>query len=316
MTEESIEKRGTHHKKKSSFFPLLFLFSILSLGTILGIQRLSNKTGNPTTSPVPQKTLLGIFDPFFKSKKDLEILKIQIEKETVDWNNYSIYVKDLKSDLRFDINKSVIFTGASINKIPILAGLYYFAQSGDIDLDQVITIQSEDIQDYGTGTIRYDPNGSTYTLRTLARLMMEKSDNTAAYILGRVVIGFPKLQQLLQSWGMTQTNMENNTTSNADMAYLIEKIYKGNIANEGYTKEILSFLANNEINDRLPLYLPKDVVVYHKTGNGVHLIHDVGIVKAPTTTYYIGIFTNVNNDEEETTALIGKISQIVYNFMK
>ena len=67
------------------------------------------------------------------------------------------------------INESVIFTAASVNKVPILAALYEEAQKGNVDFNRVITLQASDIQDYGTGSIRYDPPGTTYSVKTLAQ---------------------------------------------------------------------------------------------------------------------------------------------------
>lgn len=230
--------------------------------------------------------------------------------------NYSIIVKDLQNDFMMDIHADVTFTAASVNKIPILAALYYYVQKGDIDLEKKITIQQEDIQDYGTGSIRYDPEGTVYSVKTLARLMIEESDNTAAYVLARYVVGMDKIQALMDSWGMTQTDMENNTTSNGDMLRLMDKIYREKVANKALTLEMLSFLKDGMIEDRIPAQLPKGTIVYHKTGNAVGELHDVGIVVGPTTTYYIGLFTSDIPDEEKAMQILSTLSLQIYNFMK
>ena len=59
--------------------------------------------------------------------------------------------------------------------------------------------------------------------------MMQKSDNTAAFLLANYVIGLNTIQQYVDGWGMTQTDMVNNTTSNHDMALLFEKIMNNKI---------------------------------------------------------------------------------------
>jgi len=268
-------------------------------------------------SPIPQKSMFFFTLPIFSRKKNPDELKKKIiEAIGTTIPEYSVIVKDLHNDFSIDMNANTIFTGASVNKLPILGTLYYLAQKGDIDLDRQITIQPEDIQDYGTGQIRYDQPGTMYSVKTLSRLMMQKSDNTAAYILGRQVIGIPKIQQLITSWGMTQTDMENNKTSNTDIALLMEKIYREKVANKALTLEMLSFLKDGTIEDRIPALLPKETVVYHKTGNGVGFLHDVGIVVGPKTTYYIGMFTSGVPDEAEAVRILATISRIVYDFMK
>ncbi len=258
--------------------------------------------------------ILGIFSV----RKDPEVLKKQIQSAIGDtFKNYSVYIVDFHSNFSMGINESEQFTAASVNKIPILATLYDQAQNGKVNFDQIITLQPDDIQDYGTGSIRYDPPGTTYTVKTLARLMMQKSDNTAAFLLGNYVVGLPTVQSIINSWGLTQTDMANNQTSNKDMELLMHKMYSNNVTNPAATTEMLGFMRDSDFEDRIPGDLPHDVTVYHKIGNGDNgEIHDVGIVVHGNTVYYIGILTTDAGDEDTADKLEAKISKIVYDFMK
>ena len=177
-------------------------------------------------------------------------------------------------------------------------------------------LQKEDVQDYGTGSIRYDPIGTLYSLKTLARLMMEKSDNTAAHILGKIIVTEDKIQEYVDNWGMTQTNMKDNKTSATDMKILLSKIYDGEIANEALTSEMLDFMHGSDFEDRISKNLPENVKVYHKTGDETGKIHDVGIVETGDNTYYIGILTIDMSDEKETKDNMAKISRLIYDYMK
>ncbi len=223
---------------------------------------------------------------------------------------------DLDSDFTVAINEEEIFIAASVNKIPILATLYTEAESGNIDLDTIITLQRADIQDYGTGSIRYASPGTTYSIKTLARLMMQQSDNTAAYILATHIVGMDTIQTLLTSWNLIQTDMVNNKTSNADIALLMKKIFQGNIANAANTKEMLTFFKDSEFEDRIPALLPNEATVYHKIGTEVGIMHDVGIIVGPSTKYFIGLMVSDVTNEEETTKLMATVSKLVYDFMK
>lgn len=265
----------------------------------------------PEDAPQPKS-----FFSFLERKKTPESLRKEVKKIIDEkWKNYSIFVKNYTTGFAMGINESVIFTAASVNKVPILAALYYQAQKGEADFDETITIQPEDVQT-GTGSIQYDLAGTTYTVRTLARLMMQKSDNTAAHVLANYVVGIKTIQSLVDHWGMTQTDIANNKTSNKDMAILFEKIFKGNIANQALTSEMLAFLKDSDFEDRIPEQLPKEVTVYHKIGNEVGNIHDVGIVVYEDKSYYIGILTEDVRDEEEAKHMEAKISKLVYEFMR
>lgn len=306
-------------KGKSSFRPrrrnsksIVIISILLLLGTYLFFSRFFSSQTNPqNTSGKKEET-----------KKQTETalsstLTDRIEKLVENApGTYSIYIRDIKSGKEYGLHEKTIITAASVNKIPILATLYHLAGIGEIDLDKTITPQPTDIQDYGTGSIRYDPPGTHYSLKTLARLMMEKSDNTAAHLLGQVIIGFPKIQEFIDTWGLTQTNMETNKTSAKDMSILLLKMYNKEITTPSLTSEMLGFMEKSDYDDRIPAGIPDGTKIYHKTGDDIGKIHDVGIVDLDNTPYYVGILTTDIKDEEETKRRLAQISKVVYEFMK
>jgi beta-lactamase class A len=294
----------------------ILLLSLFLIATT-GIYVFAKEKTRPVISPIQTDAytkVLGIFSV----RKDPAELKKRIRAAVGNtFKNYSVYVADYHSNFSMGLNESEIFSAASVNKLPILAALYNEAQNGNINFDHVITLQPEDIQDYGTGSIRYDPPGTTYTVKTLVRLMMQKSDNTAAFLLGNYVVGLPAVQSIINSWGLTQTDMTNNKTSNKDVELLLRKIYGNNVANPALTAEMLGFMRDSDFENRIPGDLPDDVTVYHKTGDGeTGEVHDVGIVTRGSTTYYIGILTSNAGDIDAANTMEAKISKIVYDFLR
>ncbi|MCX6791516.1 MAG: class A beta-lactamase-related serine hydrolase [Candidatus Gottesmanbacteria bacterium] len=292
---------------------LLLLCLLVATGVFVFTKEKTRASVSPLQNDAYTK-VLGIFT----IRKDPADLKKQIQTAVGNTlKNYSVYVVDYHSNFSMGMNEAEMFTGASVNKLPIMAALYNEAQNGNVNFDKVITLQPEDIQDYGTGSIRYDPPGTTYTVKTLVRLMMQKSDNTAAFLLGNYVVGLPKVQSIITGWGLTQTDMAANKTSNKDMELLLRKIYGNNVANPSFTAEMLGFMRDSDFENRIPGDLPKDVTVYHKTGDGdTGEIHDVGIVINGNTIYYIGILTSNAGDVEAASKLEAKISKLVYDFMR
>ncbi len=302
----------THHPTVPAI-SLVYVALVVSLIVFVGFLI----RPKPTISPIPDDPKRGIFEAFFSKKKDPEDLKRRVHSIIgSQLVNYSIVVTDLRSDFRMAINDEGIHTAASINKIPILAALYYQAQKGEVDLDHVITVQADDMQDYGTGVIRYQDPGVAYSVKSLALLMMKKSDNTAAYILANQVVGMKTIQALLVAWGMDQTDMEDNKTSAKDIEKLMKKIYEEKVANPAFTLDMFSTMKDTDFEDRIPAFIPKSVGVYHKIGNGVGVLHDAGVVVAPTTEYIITIMTSDVRDEKNVTSLIAQVSKTVYDFMK
>lgn len=300
-------------KKKNK---LLFWGSIF-LGVVFLIMVTRTGGQKPVVSPVPddgatpiQKEVLAATAVAHNPKELEETIKNLIGDS---WKNYSVYIKDFRSDFEVGINETVIFDAASVNKIPILTVLYRQAQNDRTILERTITTQAKDIQDYGTGIIRYDPVGTTYSVKTLARLMMQKSDNTAAYILANHVAGLKNIQSQIESWGLTQTDMKENNTSNKDIYILMEKLYGGKLVNQALTQEMLAFLKDSDFENRIPRLLPDDATAYHKIGSVVGGIHDAGIIVSPKAIFYVGVFTEGVSDEPEAEELIGKIAKAAYD---
>jgi beta-lactamase class A len=293
------------------FTLLVVLTAVVVVAAVL-FQFMPHKTVSPIAAGAYGK-VFGIFSV----KKNPEDLKQRVQAAIGNtWKNYSVYVSDLNSSFTMGISEHEMFTAASVNKLPILAVLYNQAQSGKINFDRIITLQEDDIQDYGSGSIRYDSPGTTYSVKTLTRLMMQKSDNTAAFLLGNYVAGLDTVQSVINGWGLTQTDMANNKTTNTDMALLMEKMFRGKVANPSNTAEMLGFMQGSDFEDRLPGELPRDVIVYHKTGDGDSgEIHDVGIVVHGNTKYYVGILTTSAGDPAAAAKLEAKVSRIVYDFM-
>lgn len=299
--------------KNRKFFFIIFCLVLTAIITLA-----TNRDSGSVVSPIPddpKPTQAPIFHVFSAKKDKTELKRKIIDTIQNSWSNYSVYVVDYTNNLSVEINETEVFSAASVNKIPILAALYDQVGKGVVDFDKQITIQPADIQDYGTGSIRYDPPGSTYSIKTLARLMMQKSDNTAAYVLTNYIVGLDKIQSLVDGWGLTQTDIVDNKTSNKDMELLLNKIYTGKIANTAMTQEMLGFLKNSDFEDRLPALLPDNTTVYHKIGTTEGGIHDVGIVIHDKTKYYIGVFTADIVDEDEAVKLLSQVSKVVFDYL-
>lgn len=263
-------------------------------------------------------TFIPKINPFTNPQKETEGVKndiLDVVKEAP--GNYGIYYASLseKEELSFGINEKQIFTGASVNKIPLVAVLYHFAGKENINLEEQITLRKEDIQDYGTGSLRYREPGSTYSLKALVQLALRQSDNTAAYILS-TKIGTDVVQKTIEQWGLTQTDMANNKTSPYDMYIIFKKIYNNEVTTPALTKELLSFLTDSDFEDRIPIHLPGNTKVYHKSGDITGGVHDVGIVEYNGKVFFLGVMTEgIGDKESETKQYIGIIAKKTFGLL-
>lgn len=308
---------SSNKKREGSFlwFLLLVILIISGISLYLIFFKKDTVTDQKPISPLVATTVKPRVTPLVSNNQKDIIAKLKNLFEGKS-GTYSIYVYDLKNESGFGIHEDTSLTAASVNKIPILASLYHQAHKQAVDLEQTITISQNDIQDYGTGIIRYQKPGGVYSIKTLARLMMEKSDNTAAYVLVKYVVPFETIQKFLAEWGLTETDMQNNKTSVKDQAILMEKMFKGDLANIALTKEMMGFMTKTDYEDRLPALLPSNTVVYHKTGDEIGNSHDVGIIDTGNKQYFLGVLTlDFLDGEDSTRQAIAQASKLVFDYI-
>lgn len=259
-------------------------------------------------------SFLPKFDFRSEIQKTDDIKKRVMEFTKKEKGTYSIYYKDLKSGQNFGIDENEVLTGASLNKLIIVGYIYNQAKDGKINLEDKVIMQKEDIQDYGTGSLRYEEPGGSYSLKTLSKLSLQQSDNTAAHLLA-VKVGVDKIEEYRNKLGLTSTDMQNNKTTARDMGIFLELLYNRKITSEPLTLELLDWLKDTDYEDRLPRFLPGNIVVYHKTGDAVNMIHDAGIIMSNDKPFVLVILTNDLTDETKAKDNIGKIAKIIYDSM-
>lgn len=239
-----------------------------------------------------------------------------IRDEIVDFlkaqkGDFNVYYEDLKNGDSFSIHGSTVVTAASINKLPIVAYLYSLASKKEIDLQETVVIQQSDIQDYGTGSLRYEEPGQPYTLQHLAMLALKESDNTAAHVL-TIRLGEENVQAYAYQIGMGSTSMVDNDTTARDIGKFYEALYNNEIASVPLTQELLGYMEDTEFEDRIPPLLPKELHVYHKTGDGVNFIHDGGIISNGTTPFVLVVLSSNITDEKAAKEVISEIALMVF----
>ncbi|RJQ27523.1 serine hydrolase [Candidatus Parcubacteria bacterium] len=276
---------------KKFFLILFYSAGLLLLGrNLLFLPIVNPKTEEQKSELVKQKVAE------FISKEDLK---------------FSVYYKDLVTGQTFGIDENKVLTGASLNKLVIVAYLYNLAKDNKINLEEKVVVQKEDIQDYGTGSIRYDEPGKVYSLKTLAKLSLEQSDNTAAHLLV-LKLGVDEVEEYRKRLGLVATDMENNKTSSRDMGKLLDLVYSRKITSEALTLELLDFMKDTDFEDRIPRFIDGDVKIYHKTGDAVGMIHDVAIVEGKRK-FILSVLTSEVGDEEKAKNVIGRLAKIIYD---
>jgi len=251
---------------------------------------------------IPQK--------FHKNPENLEAEMTSLLAGQED--QWAIWVEELEGEFVWTYQENEVFTAASLIKLPTVATLYRQVEIGELDLDQEVALQESDFRG-GAGNLANSSIGTKVSLRKLAFLSLNHSDNTAFTVLRRV-LGDEIIKQTTFEWGMKKTSLENNLTSAADMALFFRKLYKGELLNEQNKKEFLGGLTKTIFETRIPQGVPEGIKVAHKIGNETGVVADAGIVFVPDSPLLL-VFLSKNVSSEEGEKMIVDLTQKIYWFL-
>jgi len=222
---------------------------------------------------------------------------------------------------RLELNPDMVFPAASMIKVPVMYEIMRQAANGKLSLDDTLTIKDAD-KVGGAGILKELDAGKVFTVRELTTLMIILSDNMATNMLIDL-IGMETVNQTVAELGLQSTVLrrkmmdfaaaragKENQTSAADMALIFAKIYTSAGLPRAYGELMLDILARQQIQDKLPFYLPEGITIAHKTGTLAGVEHDAGILYLPGGPYIISVLTGdlpVNYLGLQLVAVLGKV---------
>ncbi|SIO02802.1 serine hydrolase [Algoriphagus halophilus] len=235
------------------------------------------------------------------------------------------------------IRASEEFHAASTMKVPVMIELYKQQEEGKLDLSDSIVLVNEfksivdgspysmDIGDDSDDVI-YSKIGTTVSINDLTYSMITVSSNLATNVLIELVdaknvtatmrtLGADKIEVLrgVEDQKAYDLGLSNSTTAN-DLMMIMKAIAEDQAGTPADCEEMISILKDQQFNEIIPFYLPKDVTVAHKTGSitGVH--HDAGIVYLPDGRSYVLVLLSKNlEDFDKGTNQLAKVSKLIYD---
>lgn len=224
---------------------------------------------------------------------------------------------------RLELNPDMVFPAASTIKVPIMYEIMRQASVGMIRLDAPLVV-TDNFLTGGAGILKELRSGLTMTVRELVTLMIILSDNTATNMLIDLA-GMDAINQTMSGLGLKLTVLrrrmmdfeaarsgKENTTSAADLALMFEIIHKNRELPQTYGALMLEILMRQQIQDKLPFYLPEERILAHKTGTLPGVEHDAGILFLPGGPYIICVLTGDLSVNYEGIQLIAWLGKTVY----
>ncbi|MBC5826020.1 MAG: serine hydrolase [Candidatus Eremiobacteraeota bacterium] len=232
----------------------------------------------------------------------------------------ALSVVDLRRGTTFNINGDDDLPAASTIKIPVMVEVLRQVTVGKFSLGRTVSLQNRD-RDWGYGSLCDAPSGRPYSVRDLLWLMITRSDNTATNMLIRLV-GRHRINQTMIDLGLDQTRLgdiihsdgdvrELRTSAN-DMMHLLSMIAQRRVINAGACDFMLEMMLAQRHNTLLPVGLPKDVPIAHKTGTLHDTLNDVGVVELDGSPYIICVLTTHLRDLDFGERFIRQASRLTF----
>jgi beta-lactamase class A len=271
-----------------------------------------------------------------KKQSPEELRKLITEEFSQQPGMFAVAFKDLTTGEEVLINEHELFHAASTMKTPVMVEVYKQVAEGKFSLKDSILIKNEfksivdsslyslNVKD-DSDTLIYNHIGEKRTVYALMYDMIIVSSNLATNLIIELVdaknvtntlrsIGANDIQVLrgVEDSKAFEAGMNNQVTA-YDLMLLFEKIDKEELVNSEASMAMMDILLNQQFNDIIPAYLPKEVKVAHKTGwiTGVH--HDSGIVFLPDGRKYILVILSRDlSDEDAGVKAMATVSKMIY----
>lgn len=208
--------------------------------------------------------------------------------------NTAVWWENLKTGETASLNADETYPAASVIKIPILVEAFRQAEAGSLFLESLYSVH-EGRRAGGSGVLKELHAGLAVTLRDILTLMIIVSDNTATN-LAIDLAGMGEINDTIRRLGLRNTVLRrrlmggpfydrpdyslaiDNTLSAADIGLLLRLMARGEAVSPAADAAMLDMLLRQQVNDRLPMMLPRGVRVAHKTGEFQTTRHDAGVI--------------------------------------
>ena len=258
--------------------------------------------------------LAGIFDKgdvWMGNLREQQVLESIRQEMGQIPGHTGFYYKNLVTGFEYGVRADEVFGAASVIKLPLFLHVLERASAGRFSMsDKLIVTEEDKVPICGALTLFTDD--IEVDIRTLCRLMISISDNTATNCLikyctiagaseGFRNMGLEKtvLRRRLFDREASKAGIQNSICP-AEIGMLLEQVYRNQFVSAEVCKEVVETLLLQQVDHKLNGKVCGQVDIAHKTGEDDMLSNDVGIVyaKEPFVICFAGHDTDVYRWED------------------
>ena len=232
----------------------------------------------------------------------------------------SIYVWEYEKGQYVDINGDNLYSAASIIKLPVLVRLFKSIEANQMTIYDEMLL-TDYYQSPGSGNLQYAQTGRKYSLDSLAKTMIQDSDNTSTNMIMAKLGGMDDINVGLRDWGISKTYVRTwlpdlkgtNKTTAKDMAKILYNLDNPGFLNVNSREFIIDYMSHVKNNRLIAAGLGDGAMFIHKTGDIGTMLGDAGIVFAPNgKKYIVVILANRPHNAPQGKDFIVKASSLIY----
>ncbi len=235
-------------------------------------------------------------------------------------DSIGFYFEYLPSGASIGINEKANFVLASLLKVPLVMATYKEIESGQMNKDQMLTINEEDL-DTAFGDLWKKGVGYQLTVKQTIYYALKYSDNTAKNMLFDA-IKEQELENVFDALDIPKELEEKvPVVTPKNYTSVLRNLYLSTYLENEHSQTILKLLAETPFDDKIAAGVPQDVPVAHKIG--VYIVNpqdqnnsiytDCGIVYVLKRPYSLCIMMKSSNQEAQK--VMKELSSRVYQFV-
>jgi beta-lactamase class A len=237
--------------------------------------------------------------------------------------NFGVEIRDLEGPVAATFESSDRFPLGSLYKLPLMAEVMRQVRLSRLSLSR--TIQT--LPDYSFGEPQGGiPPASKISVEEALAAMIGVSSNAAALALIELV-GPDELVAAPRRFGLSDTAIDVDAASGPgryevdargsarDLTQLLVKLHREQLVGGEQDRRMIDLLLKQKIADRIPLLLPPDVPIAHKTADLDRFTHDAGIVYLPGRPFAISILAQGLNPIDGKAA-VSEIARIAFAYFQ
>lgn len=258
-------------------------------------------SASPTVSPTPKPSLASVIAASLTDTK----------------GTYAIVVRNLSTGESYAYNADRPFATASLYKLWIMATAFSQIENGSLSLDEQLSSSIPDLNalfDISPEYAELTDGFISLSVQQALTQMITISHNYAAMLLTKRIT-LSQVDTFLSSHGLMESSTGEPPTSTArDIALFYDLLYENKLAGKITTEDMITLLKKQQLNEKLPKYLPDTVEIAHKTGELDYFSHDAGIVFGHKP--YIIVVMSDSDNPPAANERIASISNAVYSYFE